>query len=61
MENSSPATEHSSVALGLRTKLRFVNACPRPWNFSLEQYNEEEGKADWWLCWNGLKLEEPGV
>ncbi len=26
-----PATEHSSVALGLRTKLRFVNACPRPW------------------------------
>ncbi len=25
-----PATEHSSVALGLRTKLRFVNACPRP-------------------------------
>ncbi len=25
-----PATEHSSVALGLRAKLRFANACPRP-------------------------------
>jgi len=25
-----PATEHSSVALGLRAKLRFADACPRP-------------------------------
>jgi len=37
LKNSSPATEHSSVALGLRAKLRFANACPRPWSFSLSQ------------------------
>jgi len=32
LKNSIPATEHSSVALGPRAKLRFANACLHPSN-----------------------------